>query len=319
VPILERRTELVQLTQMQLLGAIRQVLPSAEVLRYQLVEKGRANTNYIVETTNSTYLLRIYVRAPEACAKECALHQLIAGRIPVPKIWGSGDAQQGLGYPFSVLDFVPGVTLEDFAAQADSAALLGAARALGRVLAELTTFRFEQFGDLQTNASGALAVVPWSFTDFYRTCLFDSPAAARLGSLRDRVWALVEREQGRFSDPLPIHLTHGDFSPSNLLIGEDGRIASVLDWEFSHAGKLWLDLGNLFRDRPEFPIPPGFDAALADGFAEGGQALPSDWRAHAEFDDLSSALEFLSSAADRPETHARALRQVNHLLGRFAG
>jgi hypothetical protein len=40
---------------------------------------------------------------------------------------------------------------------------------------------------------------------------------------------------------------------------------------------------------------------------------------HAEFEDLSSALDFLSSTADRPETHARALRQINRLLERFAG
>jgi aminoglycoside phosphotransferase (APT) family kinase protein len=319
VPTLERHTELVQLTQMQLFGAIEQVLPNVEVVRYRLIEQGRANTNYIVETASNTYVLRIYVRAPEACAKERALHEWVGSRIPVPKIWGSGNAEQGLGYPFSVLDFVPGLTLEDFAASADDAALLNAARALGRVLAELTTFRFEQFGDLQASSSGVLAVVPWSFTDFFRSCLFESPAAARLGSLRDRVWALVEREQGRFSDALPIHLTHGDFSPNNLLLREDGRVRSVLDWEFSHAGKLWQDLGNLFRDRPEFPIPRGFDTALAEGFAEGGTPLPSDWRAHAEFDDLSSALDFLSSAADRPETHARALRQINRLLERFAG
>jgi len=217
------------------------------------------------------------------------------------------------------LEFVPGPTLEELARRGEPVPLLNAARSLGRVLGELTRFAFDQFGDLQADSSGTLVTVPWSFGDFYRWCLFESPAGARLGPLRDRLWRSIERQRGTFGDPFSIHLTHGDFNPSNLLFSEDGRIAAVLDWEFAHAGKLWQDLGNLLRGRPEFDLPGDFELALSDGFAEGGSSLPGDWRAHAEFEDLSSACEFLSSGEEKPETHARALRQISDWLQHFGG
>jgi aminoglycoside phosphotransferase (APT) family kinase protein len=318
VPAVERRTEILQLTRLQIQGAIEHVLPRTTVTAHRLADQGRANTNYIVETDRGRYVLRVYVREGEACAKERALHELVGGRVPVARIWGSGDAQQGLGHPFSVLDFVPGVSLEALAARGERAPLLHAARALGTILAELTSFRFDQFADLRADSTGHLQTVAWPFGDFYRFCLFESPAAVRLGPLRDRLWALLERQQGRFSDPLPFHLTHGDFNPSNLLVRDDGQVAAVLDWEFAHAGKVWQDLGNLLRERPELTLPSGFEAALADGFSERGVQLPPDWRAHAEFDDLSNACDFLSSVEEKPETHTRALRQISHLLERYA-
>jgi hypothetical protein len=46
-------------------------------------------------------------------------------------------------------------------------------------------------------------------------------------------------------------------------------------------------------------------------------ALPADWRERAEFHDLSSACEFLSSEAERPIVHALALRQIEQTLSRL--
>ena len=313
----ERRTELVQLTQAQLERAVALVLPNVRVTAHRLAAGGRANTNYIVETDRGTHVVRIYVRDAATCAKERALCELVSSRVPVAKILGSGGTECGLGHPFSVLEFVPGPTLEELARRGEPAPLLNAAASLGRVLGELTRFPFEQFADLQADANGTLVTVPWSFGDFYRWCLFESPAGARLGPLRDRLWALLERQSSAFSDPFAIHLTHGDFSPTNVLFDDDGRIAAVLDWEFAQAGKLWQDLGNLLRERPECELPSDFERALSDGFAESGRSLPSDWRAHAEFDDLSSACDFLSSVEDKPETHARALRQISRSLAHF--
>lgn len=321
MPALERRTVLVQLTRSQIEAAFEQAMPHARltVTAHRLADEGRANTNYIVDTEQGRYVLRIYVRDAQACAKERALHELVADRVPVAKIWGSGASQPGLEHPFSVLDFVPGLSLAELAGRGERAPLLNAARNLGRILAELTRFHFDQVGDLEADSDGNPRVVPWSFSDFNRSCLFESPAGARLGPLRDRLWASLERERGRFGDALPTHLTHGDFNPSNLLVHENGNVVAVLDWEFAHAGNVWHDLGNLLRERPELSLPSGFEAALAEGLAERGLQLPTDWRARSELADLSSALEFLSSAEEKPETHARALRQISRLLEGWSG
>src|SRR5438105_2549502 len=123
MPAIERRTPIVQLTRAQIERAIGHVLPDASVTAHRLLDGGRANTNYVVETNRGAYVLRIYVRDAATCGKERALHAFLGDQIPVAKLWGSGDLQ-GLGQPFSVFDFVPGVTLEELALRGERAPLL---------------------------------------------------------------------------------------------------------------------------------------------------------------------------------------------------
>jgi aminoglycoside phosphotransferase (APT) family kinase protein len=51
--------------------------------------------------------------------------------------------------------------------------------------------------------------------------------------------------------PLPLVLTHGDFQPSNILVGDDGY--QIIDWEFSHIGDPREDLGYYMNYGIAFP------------------------------------------------------------------
>jgi aminoglycoside phosphotransferase (APT) family kinase protein len=312
---LERRTQLVELSASQLHAAMSRVLGNTEVRSYEPLASGRANTLYAVTTRHGKLVLRLHVRSPDSCAKERALHALVTSSVAVPPLLGVCQELEVLGHPFSVSAFVEGQTLEQALLGGNALRLETAARSLGHTLARLTQFRYETFGDLIAEPTGrGLRVSPWTFADFYRLVLFESPAAARLGELRDRVWQLVQTSAERFPDGWPPHLVHGDFNPSNLLIGDSGEVVAVLDWEFAHAGKLWMDLGNLLRDRPELPLPPYFVPALAEGLDDLGVKLPPTWRKLCLLEDLASACEFLSSAEDKPIIHARALNQIQRSL-----
>jgi hypothetical protein len=39
---------------------------------------------------------------------------------------------------------------------------------------------------------------------------------------------------------------HGDFNSTNILVHK-GAVTCILDWEFSHAGSPYMDIGNLLR------------------------------------------------------------------------
>ena len=39
------------------------------------------------------------------------------------------------------------------------------------------------------------------------------------------------------------YLVHGDFNPTNILI-KNGEVSGVLDWEYSHSGTLFMDIGT---------------------------------------------------------------------------
>lgn len=45
---------------------------------------------------------------------------------------------------------------------------------------------------------------------------------------------------------------NGDFNGSNILIGEDGNVRSIVDWEFSHIGNKYLDIAQFTNRGDDF-------------------------------------------------------------------
>jgi aminoglycoside phosphotransferase (APT) family kinase protein len=111
----ERRTEIARLSPAQIAVAVQHVVSGARIIRHALAASGRANTNYIVQSTVGKYVLRIYARDHALAAKEVALHALVQSALPVAEVLGSGGIELGLGHPFSLLEFVHGETVEQVA------------------------------------------------------------------------------------------------------------------------------------------------------------------------------------------------------------
>lgn len=314
---MERRTELVALSRPQLQAALAPYPKLGQVSSLEPLTSGRANSVYRLETSDGPLVLRLHVRDPATASKERELHELLSDVVPLAPLLASHDDPEPLGHPFSVTRFVEGLSLSRALKASPELKLETAARSLGHMLARLTLYRYEEPGDLAAEADGGLRVLPWTATDFYRHWLFATPAAERLGELRGAVWRLVKRYEHAGAG-WPIHLVHGDLNPDNVLLEETGEVGAVLDWEFAHAGRIYMDLGNLLRDRPEAPLPPFFAPALLEGLNDLGVDLPANWQSLALLDDLASACEFLSSAEPRPLVHARALAQVRSTLQRLA-
>lgn len=310
----ERRSPLVDLDQQQLADALRSFVPNAELIAHSVAKAGRSNTNYVLDTSEGKFVLRVHTRDEGLGAKERALHEHCRRLVPLAPIIGTSAGSSSVTHAHSLLEFVAGDTLEAVMLDGASERLETAARNLGHALAQLVSCQFEQAGDLAASpGDGKLVVRAWPFGDFDHQVLYESPAAARLGALRDEVWDFLVRARHRYRDATGPHLVHGDFNPSNLLVAEDGEIAAILDWEFAHSGQVWSDIGNLLRYRG-VPLPGSFTLRLLEGLADGGFKPSKDWHALSLLADLSSALEFLSSADERPQTHARALSQIRGTL-----
>ena len=90
---MERRTEILELDERQVAAAVRGVLPEALVLEFRLAGEGKANTNYVVDTSRRRFVRRLHARAGAAGrAGEHAVHRLVRGRVPVPAYVGYGEA-----------------------------------------------------------------------------------------------------------------------------------------------------------------------------------------------------------------------------------
>ena len=85
-------------------------------------------------------------------------------------------------------------------------------------------------------------------------------------------------------------MVHGDFNPTNILI-KNGEVSGVLDWEYSHSGTPFMDIGNLLRH-----TNPAYHPLIEQGLRAAGMDLPEDWLRRARLVDLTSHLEFLTTA-----------------------
>jgi aminoglycoside phosphotransferase (APT) family kinase protein len=315
----ERRCPVVELNQQQLKQALGSLVPNARLYERTLATSGRANTNYFLDTDQGRFVLRVHARDALLGVKEQALYQLAHESVPMARVVGTVAAGAVLEHAFSLLEFVPGDTLEDVIRSGTRDRLENAGYSLDKALAQLARHAFETTGDLLISpASGVLVVEPWPFTDFDRWALFESPAGTRLGTLRDELWQVLRRARGSHPDTSPVQLVHGDFNPSNLLLDESGELTAVLDWEFAHAGTLWMDLGNLLRHRYALPLHQSFTTKLLQALMDHAIEIPIDWRARTLLIDISSALEFLSSPDDRPETHAAAMAQIRATMAQLS-
>lgn len=315
---MERRSPLLQLSPEQVEAALRSIVPNARLVSHALLTSGRSNTNYALETDQGRFVLRAHVRNRALGAKEQGIYRLLRPRVPLAPVLGTRPAGETLEQAFSLLGFVQGQSLAELLRSGVAARISKAGQSLGRALAELSRCRFENAGDLVGSPDDqSLSIQPWPFKDFDRETLFDSAAGARLGPLRDELWLVLQEARRRYPDTAAIQMVHGDLNPTNLLFDEHGELAAILDWEFAHAGRPSLDFGNLLRERPELPLPELFVSALVDALRDEAVDLPAHWRKLALLTDLSSALEFLSSPDDRPQTHAAALAQIKSTLARL--
>ena len=109
---MERRTAPTDLSRSQIEAAVDLYAGTEAVQSYELLQTGRANTNYLVATSQRQLVLRLHVRDAKSCAKERALHELLEDSVPLAPLLGSSESTQLLGHPFSLLAFVNGTTLE---------------------------------------------------------------------------------------------------------------------------------------------------------------------------------------------------------------
>jgi aminoglycoside phosphotransferase (APT) family kinase protein len=275
---------------------IEEFLVGRQVVGAERLAAGNSNTNYRLTLDDATVVaLRLY--GGNGAAREAAAMRLVQGLVPVPE-------QLAGGAGWAIFEFLEGTLL------AQSPELSGAAAA---ALARIASVRLPAAGWIQADGS----VTPFEFGGeeggFVEQVLRRPEVETRLGEERIRgIRDTLSREAGRLEElGAETRLVHGDFNPTNILVRE-GRITGVLDWEFSHAGTPYMDIGNLLRN-----TGPGWHPSIRAGLEAGGFALPADWQERAELVDLGSHLEFLIT--DRAEAFKQlCVERIDRFLTRFA-
>lgn len=280
---------------------VRTGFPKARIIQAHALTQGRRNANFKLDLSSISepVVLRIYQHDISLCQKEIDIIRLIQGSVPVPEIiYGEPDSNQGLP-PFVLMRCLDGITLRELKKTGDTNAIAQAARSAGRILAHISSFRFETFGWLGPGPRPTAPLLPGAnaVPRFVDACLASEKLQVRLPTeWRERTSALMWSSKNVF-DGLPDQncLVHGDFNKRNLLVAERDNVwavTGVLDWEFAISGSPLGDFGNLLRY--ERSDRPNFEPHFSRGYLEEGGHLPPNWKRTARLLDMIALCETLT-------------------------
>ena len=239
----------------------RQLPGLATPLRWTRLEGGHSNLTYLIEDSQGR---RAVIRRPPMgellpkahdMGREWALISALgASAVPVPRALGFCDDTAVTGAAFYVMGHVDGHPLysaDDAQRWLPEALRQTLAHAFIDVLADLHAINPERvgLGDLGKH-EGYIArqLKTWyrSWNASIEAARLDDPRAHAL----QRYFLAHLPEQG------PARIVHGDYGLHNTLVGADGRIAAVVDWEISTLGDPLADLAYALNQWAEPGDPP---------------------------------------------------------------
>jgi homoserine kinase type II len=199
--------------------------------RFEGVQAGTVNTSYALELAAGRYFLRIYEeQGVDGARAEAAMLDALAARgvaTPAPVVDRAGRTVQTVRGKAAVLfPWVEGQTT----CQAKVTGEL--TWAVGRALAELHLSGVPAPGEGRFDAASLLErCARVDASD-------DAEARARAPELRARLAESIARRDAS----VPRGLIHGDLFRDNVLVGVDGAITALLDFESAHDGPFIYDV-----------------------------------------------------------------------------
>ena len=253
---------------------VRGVLGPKRLVSVELLGNGKSNTSYKVLADNgAAYVLRLYSQGSPA--REACVMDMAKDFVPVPAELDRGDT-------WSFTTFLDGDILERRPEHSGKAA---------EALARIASVAFDSPGWI--NSDGTVSPFPFDgISGFVSDMLNREEVLCWTGQA---IANAVAKAVADASDLIEIlnaesYLVHGDFNPTNILI-KNGEVSGVLDWEYSHSGTPFMDIGNLLRH-----TNPRYHPLIERGLRAAGMNLPEDWLLRARLVDLTSHLEFLTTA-----------------------
>ncbi|HLG67383.1 MAG TPA: phosphotransferase family protein [Acidimicrobiales bacterium] len=219
-------------------------------LAFTLVAGGRSNLTFVVEDAAGTrFVLRrpplghVLPTAHDMAREHRLLEALAPTAVPVPRPYGLCTDESVNGAPFYVMEHVAGHVLRT--PEIARSALSPEARArvgenLADVLAALHAVDVDEvgLGDL-ARRDGYIQRQLRRWSEQYRNMQVEG---VDHGGVVERVG---EALAARVPEQVGTSIVHGDFRLDNAIVGDDGTVAAILDWELCTLGDPLADVGLL--------------------------------------------------------------------------
>jgi aminoglycoside phosphotransferase (APT) family kinase protein len=241
-------------------------------LSFTRIGEGQSNLTFRVDDAAGRRLVlrrpplgEILASAHDVVREHRILTALHPAGFPVPRTIGVCEDVSVTGAPFYAMEHVDGVVLSRVAAGEQLApgvrGLLG--REIAATLAQLHAVDLDGIGlgDFRRPES----LISRQLRRWRRQ--WEASKTRDLADIDD-VAAWLE---ARMPEEREVVLLHGDYHLSNLVLGEDGSVRAVLDWELCSAGDPLADVGQMVAYWNEMRSHDGFfrqPVAALEGFPD---------------------------------------------------
>lgn len=264
--------------------------PVEPPLTFDLIAGGRSNLTYrVTDTSGHAWVLRrpplgqVLATAHDMGREHRIISALASTDVPVAPVVGLCTDEAVNGAPFYVMDFVDGLVARnaDAARTLDVAARAHAGDQIADVLARIHAVDPDAvgLGELGRKEGYIERQLKRWYGQWQKSQTRDLPVVDEVHA------ALAARvpEQG------PAAIVHGDYRLDNCLLGPDGTVTAVLDWELCTLGDPLADVGLLlvyWTERGD-AHPALLDASTTlEGFPSRAQVV--ERYAHASGRDVSA-------------------------------
>ncbi len=239
-------------------------------LRFELITGGHSNLTFDVHDADGRHwvlrrppLAQVLATAHDMSREHRIISALAPTDVPVAPTIGLCTDDSVNHAPFYVMDFVEGTIVRDplVAEGLDLATRRAASESIVEVLTRIHDVDLDAVGlsDLGRHDSYIERQLKRWYGQFEKSKTRDLPALDKVyAELKSRIPA-----QGAAT------IVHGDYRLDNCMIGDDGAVVAVLDWEICTLGDPLADVGLLmvYWTDPDDASPAGVSAATArEGF-----------------------------------------------------
>lgn len=169
--------------------------------------------------------------------------------IPVPKVYETSFSDDPNKISQIVMEYIPGESLDTAWTNLSHEQKISTCRQLNGYLSQLEKLK----GNTRIcNASGGPVTVglrfprcggPFETEADFNTFMIEHEHERMPTIFKDYIRAGL-------ADNHEIHFAHGDFSPRNILVNEDGRVTAVLDWDRSGWYPEYWDTNRMLIENP---------------------------------------------------------------------
>jgi aminoglycoside phosphotransferase (APT) family kinase protein len=248
---------------------------AAGPLSFELIAGGHSNLTYsVTDTDDRRWVLRrpplgqVLATAHDMSREHRIISALGPTQVPVPPTIGLCTDTEVNGAPFYVMDFVDGRIVRS---HADAEALgpnerTRAGESIVDVLAAIHSVDVDAvgLGELGRKEDYVARQLKRWYTQFQ-----GSEEQVPGGLALPVVHTVHDQLSGSIPPQGPAAIVHGDYRLDNCMLGDDGSIVAVLDWEICTLGDPLADVGLLWvywSDPDEDAVMPQASPTALEGF-----------------------------------------------------